>query len=67
MPMLIVAPSRGKRAIELAFEKLEQREGDQDQLLVDFVDGGQKGETDNEEQPNGVNPVHGRSFAVEHF
>ena len=52
---------------EAAFEKLKDADGKEDELFVDFVNGREKGEGEEEEEPEDVEPVEGGAFAIEHF
>ena len=46
---------------------MENTDGEEDDLFVDFVDGGEKSEGEEEEEPEDVEPVEGGAFAIEHF
>jgi hypothetical protein len=49
-----------------AFEKLKYRDGRERQLLVDLRNGRKKRKTQNEEEPDNIDPAHKRLFAVKH-
>jgi hypothetical protein len=51
---------------EFAFDELKNREAEEDELFVDFVDRGKNRETEQEEQPDCVDPVDGCALAVDH-
>ena len=52
---------------EAPFEELKNADGKEDELFVDFVNGRQEGESEEEEEPEDVEPVEGCAFAIEHF
>jgi hypothetical protein len=52
---------------EAAFEKLKNADGEEDDLLMNFVNGRKERESEEKEEPEDVEPVEGGAFAVEHF
>jgi hypothetical protein len=52
---------------EAAFEELENADGEEDELFVDFVNGWKKSEGEEKKEPENVEPVEGGAFAIEHF
>ena len=54
-------PALRKPHYKPAFEKLKNADCHKDQLLVRFVDGGEKNQRDNKQQPDNINPVDSRN------
>src|SRR5579863_6299911 len=60
------APAGGKPCDQASFEKLKNDEGEDDELLVNFVERGQKCEPHKENDPQRIDPSCGEAFAVRH-
>jgi hypothetical protein len=46
---------------------LKNADGEEDNLLMNFVNGRKERESEEKEEPEDVEPVEGGAFAVEHF
>ena len=52
---------------EAAFEELEDADGEEDDLFMNFVNGRKEGESEEEKEPEDIEPIEGGAFAIEHF
>ena len=56
--------ARGKASDHRTFEKLENHDREEDELLVDLINGRKEGESQEERKPEEINPPYGRLLAV---
>jgi hypothetical protein len=52
---------------EAAFEELEDADGEKDDLFMNFVNGRKEGESEEEKEPEDIEPIEGGALAIEHF